>query len=80
MNTEFFISFISINLLYPHSCSLICARYIAIKQWYISYTNTNFPVITSIYSGILSVIEKALKNLVEEYQGIGKFLWNLVES
>ena len=33
-----------------------------------------------IYSRVLSVIEKALQDLVEEYQGIGKSLQNLVES
>ena len=32
------------------------------------------------YGGVLSVIEKTLQELVEEYQGVGKFLWNLVEG
>jgi len=32
------------------------------------------------YGGVLSVIEKALWELVEEYWGVGKSLWNLVED
>ena len=32
------------------------------------------------YSGVLSAIEKALWELVEEYQGVGKSLQNLVKS
>ena len=34
----------------------------------------------SIYNGVLNVIEKTLQNFVEEYQGIGKFLCDLVED
>ena len=32
------------------------------------------------YGGVLSAIEKALRELVEEYRGVGKSLWNLVEG
>ena len=32
------------------------------------------------YGGVLSVIEKALWELVEEYQEVGKSLWDLVED
>ena len=32
------------------------------------------------YSGVLSAIEKALQELVEEYRGVGKSLWDLVEG
>jgi len=32
------------------------------------------------YGGVLSTIEKALRELVEEYQGVGKSLQNLVEG
>jgi len=32
------------------------------------------------YGGILSAIEKALQELVEEYWGVGKSLRNLVEG
>jgi len=32
------------------------------------------------YGGILSAIEKALWELVEEYQGVGKSFWDLVEG
>jgi len=32
------------------------------------------------YGKILSAIEKALWELMEEYQGVGKSLWDLVEG
>jgi len=32
------------------------------------------------YGGVLSAIEKALRKLVEEYQGVRKSLWDLVEG
>jgi len=32
------------------------------------------------YSGVLSAIEQALWEIVEEYQEVGKFLQNLVEG
>ena len=32
------------------------------------------------YGRVLSAIEKALRELVEEYQGVGKFLQDLVEG
>jgi len=32
------------------------------------------------YGGVLSAIEKALQKLVEEYQGVGKSFWDLVEG
>jgi len=32
------------------------------------------------YGRILSAIEKALQKLVEEYRGVRKSLWNLVEG
>ena len=32
------------------------------------------------YGGVLSAIEKALRELVEEYRGVGKFLQDLVEG
>ena len=32
------------------------------------------------YDGILSAIEKALQELMEEYRGVGKSLWDLVEG
>ena len=34
----------------------------------------------STYGGVLSTIEKALQELVEEYQGVGKFLCDLMED
>jgi len=32
------------------------------------------------YGGVLSAIEKALRELIEEYQGVGKSLRDLVEG
>jgi len=32
------------------------------------------------YGGVLSAIKKALRELVEEYRGVGKSLWDLVEG
>ena len=32
------------------------------------------------YGRVLSAIKKALRELVEEYQGVGKFLQDLVEG
>ena len=32
------------------------------------------------YGGVLSAIEKALWKLVEEYYGVGKSLWDLMED
>ena len=32
------------------------------------------------YGRVLSTIEKALWELIEEYQGVGKSLWDLVEG
>jgi len=32
------------------------------------------------YGGVLSAIEKALRKLVGEYQGVRKSLWDLVEG
>jgi len=33
-----------------------------------------------IYGGVLSIIEKVLWELMEEYWGIKKSLWNLIEG
>jgi len=32
------------------------------------------------YDGILSAIEKALQELMKEYRGVGKSLWDLVKG
>ena len=37
-------------------------------------------VITPTYGRVLSAIKKAFRELVEEYQGVGKSLQNLVEG
>ena len=63
-----------------HSRSLACARCIVLKQWCIPYTNTNTLAMIPTYGGVLSAIEKALRELVEEYRGVGKSLWDLVEG
>ena len=62
-----FVYFISVNLFHPYSHSLICSRYIALKQWCITHTNTNSLAMIPTYSKILSIIEKVLQDLIEEY-------------
>ena len=69
--------FISTNPLHPFSHSLTYARYIAIKQQYITHFTPTSSVIIPTYDRVLSAIEKAL---IEEYWGIRKFLQNLVEG
>jgi len=54
-------------ILFLHNQSLACARYIALKQQYVPYTNTNILAMIPTYGGVLSVIEKVLQKLVEEY-------------
>ena len=63
-----------------HSRSLVYAGCIALKQRCVPLTNTNTPAIISTYGGVLSAIKKALRELVEEYRGVGKSLWDLVEG
>ena len=63
-----------------HSHSLACAGCITLKQQCIPHTNTNTPAMIPTYGGVLSAIEKALWELMEEYQGVGKSLWDLVEG
>ena len=50
-----------------HSQFLVCTRCIALKQQYVSHTNTNTPAMIPTYGKILSAIEKALWELIEEY-------------
>ena len=38
------------------------------------------PAMIPTYGGVLSAIEKVLQELVAEYQGVGKSLWDLVEG
>ena len=38
------------------------------------------PAMIPTYGGVLSAIEKALQELVEEYRGVGKSLQDLVEG
>ena len=63
-----------------HSRSLVCAGCITLKQRCVPHTNTNTPAIIPTYGGVLSAIEKALCELVEEYRGVGKSLRDLVEG
>ena len=65
-------------LFYSHS--LACAGYIALKQQCVPHTNTNSPAMIPTYGGVLSAIKKALRELVEEYRGVGKSLRDLVEG
>jgi len=44
------------------------------------HTNTNTLAMIPTYGGVLSTIEKALQELVEEYQVVRKSLWNLVKG
>jgi len=39
----------------------------ALKQWYVPHTNTNTLAMIPTYGRVLSAIEKALRELVEEY-------------
>ena len=63
-----------------HSHSLACAGCIALKQQCVPHTPTITPAMISTYSGVLSAIEKALRELIEEYQGVGKSLRDLMEG
>jgi len=63
-----------------HSCSLACAGCIALKQRCVPHTTNTTPAIIPTYGGVLSAIEKALWKLVEEYQGVGRSLRDLVEG
>jgi len=46
----------------------------------VPHTNINTPAMILTYGRVLSTIEKAFQELVEEYWGVGKSLWNLVEG
>jgi len=50
-----------------HSRFLACAGYITLKQRCVPHTNTNTLAMIPTYGGVLSAIEKALRELVEEY-------------
>ena len=63
-----------------HSRSLACAGCIALKQRCVPHINTNPLAMIPTYGGVLSAIEKALRELMEEYRGVGKSLWDLVEG
>ena len=63
-----------------HSGFLTYTRCITLKQWYVPHTNTNTPAMISTYGGVLSAIKKVLQELIEEYWGVGKSLWDLVEG
>ena len=63
-----------------HSQFFTYAGCITLKQQCVPHTNTNTLAIIPTYGGVLSAIEKALWELVGEYQGVGKSLWDLIES
>ena len=73
-----FIIFLNNFLLHSHS--LAYARCIALKQRCVPHTPTNTPAMIPTYGGVLSAIEKVLWELVEEYRGVRKSLWDLVEG
>ena len=63
-----------------HSRSLAYAGCIALKQWCVPHTNTNTLAMIPTYSKVLSAIEKALWELMEEYRGVRESLRDLVEG
>ena len=63
-----------------HSWSLAYAGYIALKQQCKPHTNTNILAMIPTYGRILNAIEKALWELVEEYQEVRRSLQDLVEG
>ena len=63
-----------------HSQFFTYAGYITLKQQCVSHNNTNTLAIIPTYGGVLSAIEKALQELVEEYRGVRKSLRDLVEG
>ena len=63
-----------------YSYSFAYAGCNALKQRCVPHTNTNTPAMIPTYGGVLSTIKKALWELVEEYWGVGKSLWDLVEG
>ena len=63
-----------------HSCSLACAGCITLKQRCVPHIPTTTPAMIPTYGRVLSAIEKALRELVEEYRGVGKSLRDLVEG
>ena len=48
------------------------------QSWH--YTNTNTLAMILTYGRVLSAIKKALWELMKEYQGVRKSLWDLVEG
>ena len=52
----------------------------ALKQRYVPHINTNTLAMIPTYGRVLSAIEKVLWELMEEYQGVRKSLWDLVEG
>ena len=69
-----------INNFLFHSQSLVCTGCITLKQQCVPHTNTNILAMISTYGGVLSGIEKALQELMEEYRGVRRSLWDLVEG
>ena len=63
-----------------HSHSLVCTGCITLKQQCVPHTTTNTLAMIPTYGGVLSAIQKALWELMEKYQGVGKSLQNLVEG
>ena len=63
-----------------HSHYLACAGCIALKQQCVLHTPTITLAMIPTYLRVLNAIEKALWELIEEYQGVRKSLQDLVES
>jgi len=79
-NFLLYLLFLFFNNFLFYSHSLACAGYIALKQQCVPHTNTNSLAMIPTYGGVLSAIKKALQELVEEYRGVRKSLWDLVEG
>ena len=79
-NFLLYLLFLFFNNFLFYSHFLACAGYIALKQQCVPHTNTNSLAMIPTYGGVLSAIKKALRELVEEYRGVRKSLWDLVEG
>ena len=74
MSNKILFCFIFFTNILLYSQFLTCTRCIAVKQQCVFYTNTNTQAMIPTYGRVLSTIEKALWELVEEYQGAGRSL------
>ena len=74
-----FVLFFFTNILL-YSQFLAYTGCIAVKQLCVPYANISTLAMIPTYSRILSAIKKVFQELMEEYQGVKKSLWDLVEG